>query len=549
MAGDSTSVGAQGLVFEPLYQYKYLSDIYELEPCLAEAMGEFSPDAMVHTVRIKKNVYFHDDPCFVETGGKGRELVAEDFIYGIKRLADIKVRSTGWWIFDGKIVGLDEFREKSQEATNEQPLDYATEIPGLKALDRYTLQITLKKPYPQLTFVLAMPYAVPVPREAVEYYGVELRNHPVGTGPYMLERWDRGLRLRYKKNPTYRTELFPAPEPGVQVSEETLKSVGEQLPLMPYIEFQVMLESQPMWLSFLRGLIDRSGIPKDNFDMAIEAGNVLSPELQEKGISLHIQPVMSVFFMIFNMEDEVLGQNKKLRQAISLAFDSQRRIEVFLNGRGLVATHLIPPGVPGHIENFQNPYQGPDMERAKTLLAEAGFPGGEGLPELTLDTTGGDPTSRQMAEMFVNEMAQLGIEINVETNTWPMYLEKLKGKKFQIGSSGWSADYPDAENFLQLLYGPNASPGPNSANYHNERYDQLYEKVSVMLDSTERRAMIREMIEISVEDCPQVYTFFPKSYTLSHQWYYNYRYRDVGQGYLKYHRIDSDQRIKQLDDL
>jgi len=167
-AGDTTSVSAQGQIFEPLYQYRFLAEEYELEPCLAEEMGEFSEDGLTYTVRIKKGVVFQDDPCFADTNGTGRELTVDDFIFAFKRLADVKVRSTGWWIFDGKIVGLDEFRETTMEAETGEDVDYSIDVEGLKPLDPHTLQIKLKKRYPQLPYVLAMPYAVPVAHEALE---------------------------------------------------------------------------------------------------------------------------------------------------------------------------------------------------------------------------------------------------------------------------------------------------------------------------------------------------------------------------------------------
>jgi len=551
-AGDTTSIAAQGLIFESLYQYKYLADEYELEPCLAEEMGTFSEDGLTYTVHLKTGVVFQDDPCFMATAGKGRQVTAEDFIFALKRIADVRNLSTGWWLFEGRIVGLDNFRkggrpmDKEVEGEEPPPVDYTQPVEGLKALDSHTLQIQLTQPYPQLEFVLAMPYSVPVAKEAVDYYNVEIQNHPIGTGPYRLEAWHRGLKVIFAKNPTFREELFPAPPPGVEVEKDVLASVGKRLPLMPRIELITYLESQPMWLNFLNGNLDVSGIPKDNFDAAVQLGKNLQPELEAKGIKLHITPTMTVFFMIFNMEDELLGQNQKLRQAISMVVDAPRRIEVFLNNRGMLATHILPPSVPGHMEDYENPYTGPNIERAKALLAEAGYPNGEGLPTLAYETTGGDPTTRQMAELFVNEMNSIGIEVKISTNTWPQYLEKLKTKRFQLGSSGWHADYPDAENFLQLLYGPNEAPGPNSCNYKNPKYNELYEKMSIMEDSPERREIIKQMVEIANEDCPIVYLFYQTAYGLTHKWYKNYRYRQVGQGFLKYRDIDAELREETL---
>ena len=197
-AGDSPSIAVMALAYEPLLQYKYLERPYAVEPCLAAGMPEVRADGLVYRFRIRRGIRFVDDPCFAASGGAGRELVAEDFIYAFKRLADVKTQPTGWWIFDGKIVGLDAFYKAS---ATENGVDYDRPVEGLRAPDPYTLEIELTGPYPQLLYVLAMTYTSAVAREAVEHYGEEFLNHPVGTGPYRLERWARGSKVVLVRNP------------------------------------------------------------------------------------------------------------------------------------------------------------------------------------------------------------------------------------------------------------------------------------------------------------------------------------------------------------
>ncbi|MFN3967142.1 MAG: ABC transporter substrate-binding protein, partial [Endomicrobiia bacterium] len=261
-------------IYETLMQYSYLERPYKVEPLLAEEMPEISSDGLTYTFKIKKGVYFQKDPCFKEK----RELTAYDFVYSFKRIADIKTRSTGWWIFDKRILGLNEFREKTKK---EEKIDYEKiDVPGLKALDKYTLQIKLTQPYPQFLYVLTMMYTAAVPKEAVEYYGDEFLNHPVGTGPYKLTKWVRNSIIVLEKNPDFREEYYPTKGEPEDEKLGLLKDAGKKIPFIDKVEFHIFLEDQPMWLNFLKGNIDRSGIPKDNYSSAITPTKELVPELK-----------------------------------------------------------------------------------------------------------------------------------------------------------------------------------------------------------------------------------------------------------------------------
>jgi ABC-type transport system substrate-binding protein len=541
-AGDLYSHIVISQIYEGLLQYDYLARPYKLIPCLAEDMPEVSPDGLIYTFKIKKGVRFQDDPCFKATGGKGRELVAEDFVYSFKRLADIKNRAEGWWTLDGMIKGLNEFREHSKKS---KVTDYSLPVEGLEAPDERTLRITLTRPYPQFLYVLAMSFTMAVPREAVEEYGEEIISHPVGTGPFMLKSWRRGSKLILVRNPNFREEYYPTE--GEEGDEEAglLVDAGKRLPFLERIEFPIIIEDQPYWLNFMKGNLDVAGIPKDSFEQAINPNMELRPEMVKKGIILTKTPLPDVTYIGFNMEDSLVGKNKLLRQAMSLAYNVKEVIKLFYNGRAIPAQGPIPPDIPGYDPELVNPYRQYNLERARELLAKAGYPNGEGLPPLVYENASTDTTARQMAEFFVKQMAKIGIKIKVNNNTWPQFLEKIKTKSAQVFGLAWIADYPDAENFLQLFYGPNQAPGPNNTNFNHPEYNKLYEKVKYMADSPERRKLIKEMVAILIEECPWIFGTHRIGFGLRYAWVKNRKPHHFSHS-LKYTSIDSELRKKLL---
>ncbi|MCX7702622.1 MAG: ABC transporter substrate-binding protein [Planctomycetota bacterium] len=601
-ASDTLSSGLIGQIYEPLYQYAYLKRPYTIEPCLADGMPEISEDKCLYIIRIKKGVFFQDDPCFVATNGKGRELTAEDFIYSFKRLADTKNDPEGYWIFQGYIKGIDEFYEASQ---SESPTDYSKEIEGLKALDRYTLRIELNKPYPRLLWVLTMPYTAAVPHEAVEYYGEEVLNHPVGTGPFRLARWDHWHRIILERNPTFREEFYPSEGTAEDREQGLLRDAGKRLPLADRVVLTIIKQEQPAWLYFLSGYLDVSGIPKDNWNTAMSSLTTLSPQMEAKRITLWRERSFSVYYVAFNMNDSLIGmkhpevckreieekrksaeearekgdskeaerldkeadelekelpylpqkneKRRKLRQAMSLAYNRPQRIEIFANGRAEPAQGPIPPGFNGYDPNFKNPYSEYDIERAKLLLAEAGYPEGIGEDgkrlELSFETTGASTTVLQSADFFRQEMRKIGIVINIVQNTWTEFQEKLRTNRAQTYALGWIADYPDPENFLQLFYGPNKSPNPNNANYENPEYDRLYEEMAALSDFDPQEAkrkyeLCRKMEHIVTEDCPWIFGLTYWSYTLNHCWLKNYKPHPFAYNTYKYHSVDPELRLR-----
>jgi len=545
--GDVTSSVVGSQIFECLYQYHYLKRPYELICQLAEDMPEVSEDGLTYTIKIKRGVYFADDRCFEQ--GRGRELKASDFVFAWKRIANIKYLSKNWWIFDNKIVGLDEFREYTKSCKSAADVDYSYPVEGLTTSDDYTLVIKLKKPWPQITYLLAHLPTAPIAKEAADFYGKDIINHPVGTGPFKLKLWHRGSYIELVKNPNFRGEFYPSEGQADDLAEGYLADASRKLPMVDRILMMVVQEDPPRWFLFMQGKIDVSGIPKDNFNEAIDQRGGLTAQMQKRGITLRIFRDPSTYWLGFNMEDEVLSKNKPLREAISCAVDREKYIELFTNNRGEVAYGFVPPLMRAYdpqIKRITKTVYNP--AKARQLVKQAERIYGGRLPKLTLAMPGTDVVIRQRGEFLSRCFKEAGLDVEIDYMDWPTFQNKVKTKSAQMFALGWIADYPDAENFLQLFYSRNASPGPNNFNYSNPEFDSIYEQIAVMPDSDERTRLYRKAERIVVEDCPAVFLMHGVAYVLHHDWLYNYKPHAFGYGLSKYRRIDNTKRLayKQL---
>lgn len=532
VAGEVSSSMAIARIYEGLLEYDYLARPYKVKPLLAEAMPEISADGLTYTFKIRKGIYFQDDPCF--PNGKGRELVAEDFIYQIKRVMDVKNVSSGGWAFSNRIKGIDGFHEASKSP---EPTDYDQTVEGLQSLDKYTLRISLVEPYPQLLYVLAMHYSFAVPREAVEFYGKAIVNHPVGTGPYKLVSWRRNSRIEFARNPkwaeTGRVETFE----------------GQAFPSIDRVVQYVVDDSSTAWMMFLSGQLSFSAISRDNWAAVITGDKQLNDSLATRGIELISSPTLDLYYVGFNMDDPVVGtsddpeqdlRHRKLRQALSCAYDFDR-MNQFMNYRLYPLGGPVPEPLAGSLKK-PSPYRF-NLEKASRLLVEAGYPDGiDGKTgrrlELTMELGSADANTRQSMELIADMFQKVGIVMKANYNTWPAFIEKMNRRQAQMFQLGWVADYPDAENFLQLFYSKNETPGPNHANYRNAVIDRQYEQIRTMQDSPERTAIYEEMSNTIVEDCPWIYMYQPMSFALKHCWVENYVPHDFPYGMGKYYRVD-----------
>lgn len=527
--------------YEGLVQYHYLKRPYEIIPSLAESLPQISKDRLTYTFKIKPGVHFQNDSCF--KGGKGREIKASDFVYSFKRLADPSVSSPGWWILDGKIKGLNQWREKA-----ENPLKKEDPIEGLKAIDDHTLQIVLTKPSPVFLHVLTMPYASVVAKEAVDFYGQDFARHPVGTGPFQLDYYSQN-QLVWVKNPTYHSETYPSEGEPEDKKRGLLADAGKALPFLDKIVDDFIVEDQPAWLNFMQGNHDYlMRIPKDNEGTVFSKNKKPRKEMRDKGIDVQVTPAIEFSYIAFNMEDPVVGgtKNKLLRQAISLAYDEAPIIETFYFGMAIRAESPIPPGVFGYDPNYRNPYRHYNLSKARALLAKAGHPEGKGIPELVYDA-GGSPDMRQIGEYFQRTVALLGIKVKLNIGTFPQFLNRIKKKQAQVWSLNWLLDYPDAENVWALFYSKNESPGSNSTNFKNSEYDKLYEKMITLADGPKKQQIFQKMRKIVAEEVPLIVTVHRPETRLVHSWTHNVKIHAFEHNIEKYIRVDSKKRTKALE--
>ena len=540
---DEVSLDIVPNIFETLYQYDYTARPDQIVPLLAADKPTISKDRLTVTIPIRRGIKYQDDPAFKNTNGKGRELRARDFVLAWKRLADPRLKSPGWWIFEGKIKGASEWRERFLNApAEERSAAFKAPIAGLQALDDYTLRIALEKPYPQLLYVLAMAFTAPIAHEVLDAYKNEegaLHEHPVGTGPFMLQEWVRGSKVVLVRNPNAHSDFYPMTGHKFYREQGLLEDAGKPLPFVSKVVYTILPEEQPAWLKFLNGELDYIRIPKDSFDVAMTDLTTLSPELKEKGIQLFIDDGYTYYFLGFNMKDPLVGANKYLRQAMGSAIDREKFINLFANGRGEQMTHLLPPQVVGRNKNARLKYDF-NLDRAKALLKKAGYAEGKDLPPIRLDLRGSDTLSRQLGDFLTQSMAQIGVQLQVIYNTFPAYLEKAKNGQFQAYYGGWTMDYPDAENALQLLYGPNSSPGPNESNLDDPQYNALYEKIAIQEPGPSRTSSIQKMDEWIQELQPWSYIYNRKDYALTQPWVKNFRIPGFINNRFKYLRIDLD---------
>lgn len=536
LSNDQYSHQILAQVYEGLMSFHYLKRPLQIEPLLADGWPTISSDGLTYEFKIKKGVFFHDHPSF--PNGKGREITAHDFIYSWKRISDPKNKSESFWVFEKKIRGLDQWRSRMAEGK----ANYQEEIEGLVAKDSHTLVIKLTEPYYQLLYVLAMAMTVVVPQEVANYYGAEFGNYAIGTGPFILQKWIRGFQLTYLKNPNYNHMTYPTEGSPGDKESGWLDDAGKKLPLIDKLVIYEIQEDQPRWLMFLKGDLDFILCPKDFMSQVLNQQE-LAPNFKNKNMKLELPSSADVVYISFNTENPYL-KNKKIRQALSLAYNRATSHRDFYNSLGTLAHGPIPPNFEGYDSNNIGSYSKFDLQKSKQLLIEAGFPEGKGLPTLQYEMGSANSTERQMAEYFKIQMAQIGINIEIHSNTWPQFTEKIKKKQADIFMMAWNADYPDAENFLQLFYGPNLSPGPNNSNFKNQKYDELYTQAKKLPPGLERSKIYHQMENLLMEESPWIFLIHRSRVALKQSWIKNYRHEQMIKNGYKYIRINADERAR-----
>jgi ABC-type transport system substrate-binding protein len=507
-----------------------------------------------------------------------RELLAADYVNGIKRLADPAVHSPIGGLMREYIVGLAELAgEIAALRAGESQKSYVDLRPlpleGVKAIGPYRYVVRIKGVYPQFLFWQAMPFFAPVPWEADRFYGqsgldaknISLDWYPIGTGPFYLSENNPNLRMVLTRNPHFHGETYPETGDLGDAEAGLLDDAGAVLPFVDAAVYSLEKESIPRWNKFLQGFYDSSGIGSDSFDQAVQftAGGdaALTDAMRERGIALSTAVATTMFYMGFNMLDPIVGGDgeraRLLRRAISIAVDFEEYISIFLNGRGVAAQGPVPPGIFGHLEGRagMNPYvydwvdgtaRRKPIEEARALMAEAGYGDGRdtasGKPlVLYFEAISRGPDDKARLSWLRKQYAKLGIQLVVRATDYNRFREKMLKGAGQIYMWGWNADYPDPENFLFLLYGPNAKvghQGENASNYRSAAFDALFARMKDMPNGDERLALIQEMVTIARRDAPWSWGFHPKNFELHHGWLHNVKPNLMANNTLKYRRID-----------
>ena len=614
-----------GQVYEPPLQYHYLQRPYTLEPLTAaelptvryldrdlNVLPDDAPEAAIafsdYAVQLQRGIRYQPHPAFARNPDGSyryaalteaqvaevatlddfseratRELTAEDYAHQIKRLAHPQLHSPIAELMKTYIVGFKELADTLKRDLDAQGpgtvldlRDYALE--GVQVVDAQHYRVRLHGKYPQFRFWLAMPFFAPMPWEAERFYsqpGLVAKNitldwYPVGTGAYQLIENNPNRRIVLGRNPFFHDEFYPTEGELGDRESGLLASAGNRLPFIDRVVLALEKETIPYWNKFLQGYYDSSGLASDNFDQAVQfsaQGNAeLTPAMQAQGISLETAVAASSYYMGFNLLDPVVGgldeRHCKLRQALSIALDYEEFITIFMNGRGIPAQGMLPPGIFGHLDGPRgiNPYvydwagdapRRKSIEVARQRLAEAGYPRGidaeTGKPlVLYLDITARGPDDKSLLNWYRKQFDKLGIQLVLRTTDYNQFQQKMANGNAQIFQWGWNADYPDPENFFFLLYGPNRKAGlggENAANYQSERFDRLFERMRNMDDGPARLELIQQLQELVRHDAPWIFGYHPKSFALHHAWFRNLKPNLMANNELKYQLIEPAQRL------
>ena len=531
-------------IFDRLLTYDYLARPAKLIPMAAESMPEVSDGGRTYLVHLKRGIYFAPDPAFK---GERRELTAEDFVYSFKRFADPKNRSPYAFMIHGKIEGLDALEEAAKKSGK---FDYDATVPGMIALDKYTLRFKLTDVDYLFPYTLAhVPFGA-VAREVVEKYGDDVQAHPVGTGPYVLKEWRRAAKIVLEANPNYRDvtwDFQPSADPWDKGVIAAMK--GKKIPQIGRVEISVIEESQSRWLAFNRKELDYLSVPSTFVQQALDEENNLKPEWVKQGVELFRAIDPSVTYAFFNFRDPLVGGFSKekiaLRRAIIMGYDLPAEIKVIAKNQEVQAQMPIPYGVVGYAPDYRNINQY-DPALANKLLDYFGYRKGpdgyrtqpDGKPLVIRQSTGTSAIDREVSELWKRSMDAIGIRIQFVPGKFADILKATKACQVMMWQAAWTADYPDGDNFMQLLYGPNTGESNNGC-YESKAYDALYRKsLALPTDSIERNHLFLDMTRQMEVDGAWALQSSPIRNELIRPWIKGYKKHPILQAEFVYMDVD-----------
>jgi len=544
-------------MFEALYTYDHLARPFKIKPNTADGMPETSGDFRTWTVRLKRGIRFLDDPAF---GGKPRELVAEDYVYSFKRFFDPRWKSPAYaTISELKIRGLEPLR--SAALKERKPFQYDVTVEGLRALDRYTLQLKLEEPQPRMIQVLAADdlYGA-VAREVVEHYGDDIMGHPVGTGPFRLAEWRRSSRMVFERNPNYREKSYDA-EPNADDAEGQVlvqRFRGRRLPMVDRVEISIVEEAQPRWLSFLNKQQDLQERLPNEFINIVAPNGVLAPNLAREHIQLYRVPGSDVTVTYFNMDDPTVGgytpEKVALRRAIGLGIDVPKEIRLVRKGQAVPAQFGLAPMTYGYRPDFRSENGEYDLAKAKALLDVYGYldrdgdgwrETPDGKPLVLQWSTEPTQASRQQDELRRADMAAVGLRLEFRPAKWPENMKNARAARLMIWSIGLSSSQPDGQESFDLGASIHFG-GQNLARFRNERFDDLYRRMQVLPDGPERLALFEEAKRIMLAYLPYKFGVHRIYTDLAQPWLHGYRRPPYWQTWWHYVDVDGAAQAKAI---
>ena len=537
-------------IFDPPLTYDFVARPAKVIPNTAFAMPEISADFTEFTVRLRPGIYFQEHAAFK---GKRRELVAQDYVYSVKRHYNPKFKSPRIYLLENaKLLGMSEIRAATMKGAK---FDYDREVEGVRALDRYTFRIKLAEPGPRFHYYLADTWFGAVAREVDEMYDdKEMLANPVGTGPYQLVDWRRSSRMVFEKNPGYREDVYAdQPTPGDALGQEIAARMrGRKLPILDRVEVYIIEENQPRWLAFLNGEHDLvEEIPYDLANLIVPNGK-LAPNLARRGIKMDRDHRASVDMALFNMEHPLVGgytpEKVALRRAIGLAYSVDNEIRLVRKGQSIPSQSPVSPHTWGYDPAFKSAMSDHEPALAKALLDSFGYVDRDGdgwreLPDgrpLTLEmATQPDQQSRQLDEMWRKSMSAVNINIQFQPAKWPENLKNSRAGKLMMWRVGWVAAQPDGDTYLALGYGPNKGQA-NHARFELPAFDKIYAQQRTLPDGPQREALFLDAKKLFVAYMPYKFVGHRIECAVFHPWVVGYRRQSFLRALWKYLDIDND---------
>ena len=489
-------------IFQPLLTYDWMAMPTQLVPDAAEALPEISKDGTTYTFKIKKGLFFTPDDAFK---GALRELTAQDFVYVVLRHADPKNRSPQVSDLDDKILG---FAESRKQAVANGKFNYDQKHPGIYATDRFTLVIKLKQADRNFLSLLTSPFAAGMAREVVEKYGFEgIMANPVGTGPYVLDKWVRGSKIILKANPEYPGFDWNFAPPANSPVELRIANQmqGRKMPQIGRVEVSIIEEPQSMWLAFSGKEIDVAAVPPSFIEKALTPNNDLLQNWVSQGVQMYRSVEPDIRYQFFNLKDPVIGgytpEKIALRRAIIMGYDVDEEIRVIRKGQAVKAQQMVSPVIAGHDPNYKSLVKFSPLS-ANALLDQFGYkkdakgyrmqPDGKPLIFTMYSST--SSVDRERDELWKKSMDKLGIRLKVKKDKFPEMLKQGKQCAIPSWSLGWTRS-AEAEFVMKLLYSKTIGQN-NYACFESPEYDAYFEQLKRLPDGPERTRVLHNMYRL-----------------------------------------------------